>query len=172
VNQDAGSAKAHRVRPSESGNEFETLTVLLDFLRATIVVKATGLSDDQATSHPVPASELTVAGLVKHLTGVERFWFSIDFAGLDVPWPWTDEDPHGNFILSDSDTMAGLLADYEAECEGSRRSIAGFQLDTVARPDGVNFTLRYALAHMIEETARHCGHLDLLRESIDGVTGE
>lgn len=148
------------------------MTQLLDFLRATVVMKATGVSDDQAAARPVPASELTVAGVVKHLTGTERFWFSIDFAGLDVPWPWTDDDPHGNFRLAETDTVGGLVAEFEAECERSRQAIAGHQLDTVAQSEGMDFTLRYALAHMIEETARHCGHLDLLRESIDGATGE
>jgi len=169
---DPGVAIAHRVRPTESGTEVETLTQLLDFLRATVVTKATGVSDGQAIAHPVAASELTVAGLVKHLTGTERFWFSIDFAGLDVPWPWTDDDPHGNFRLATTDTLAGLLAAYEAECERSRRAVAGHELDEIARSEDMNFTLRYAFAHMIEETARHCGHLDLLRESIDGARGQ
>jgi hypothetical protein len=68
-----GSASAPRVRPTESGTELETLTQLLDFLRATVVMKATGVSDDQAAAHPIPASALTVSGIVKHLTGVERF---------------------------------------------------------------------------------------------------
>ncbi len=166
------SAVAQRVRPTESGTELETLTQLLDFLRATVVMKATGVSEEQAAARPVPASELTVAGVVKHLTGTERFWFSIDFAGLDVAWPWTDDDPHGNFRLAGTDIMASLVAEYQAECERSRQAIAGHQLDTVARSEGMDFTLRYTLAHMIEETARHCGHLDLLRESIDGATGQ
>lgn len=167
-----GGAPVRRVRPIESGTELETLSQLLDFLRATVVMKATGVSDHQAAAHPVPASELTVAGLVKHLTGTERFWFSIDFAGLDLPWPWTDDDPHGNFRLANTDTVAALVAAYEAECERSRRAIAGQEPDAIARSEGMDFTLRYALAHMIEETARHCGHLDLLRESIDGDSGE
>jgi len=160
-----------RVRPTETGTELETLTQLLDFLRATVVMKATGVGDDQAAEHPIPASELTLAGVVKHLTGTERFWFSIDFADLDVPWPWTDEDPHGNFNLTQADTVAGIVADYQTECQRSRQAAAGHSLDAVARSEGMDFTLRYALAHMIEETARHCGHLDLLRESIDGVRG-
>ncbi len=111
---------ARRVRPTESGTELETLVQLLDFLRATVAMKATGLTDEQAASHPVPASELTVSGLVKHLTGTERFWFSIDFAALDVPRPWTDDDPHGDFTLATIDTVANLVAGYEAECERSR----------------------------------------------------
>ncbi len=137
---------ARRVRPTESGTELETLMQLLDFLRATVATKATGLTDEQAASHPVPASELTVSGLVKHLTGTERFWFSIDFAALDVPWPWTDDDPHGDFTLATTDTVANLVAGYEAECERSQRAVAGQELDAIARAEGLNFSLRYALA--------------------------
>ncbi|MDP9296335.1 MAG: DinB family protein [Actinomycetota bacterium] len=144
----------------------------LDFLRATVVNKVAGLSDEQAFGHPVQPSELTPAGTVKHLTGVERFWFSIDFAGADLPWPWTEEDPHGAFGLTQGDTLEGIVAAYRAECDRSRREVAGAAVDDRARGSGMTFTLRYALVHMIEETARHCGHLDLLRERIDGQTGE
>lgn len=162
---------AARQRPTEHGNEWETLTQMLDFLRATAVVKAAGLTEDEARAHPVPASDLTVGGLIKHLTGVERFWFSIDFADLGVAWPWTDDDP-GGFTVEDDETITQLIADYRAECERSREAIAGQRLDATARGEGMDFNLRYALTHLIEETARHCGHLDLLRESIDGARGE
>ncbi len=109
---------------------------------------------------------------MKHLAGVERFWFTIDFAGADVPWPWTDDDPHGNFVLCEGDNLASVVHEYLAECDRSRAVVGTASLDERARGEGMEFTLRYALAHMIEETARHCGHLDLIRESIDGVTGE
>jgi len=161
-----------RTRPPESGTEWETLTGLLDFQRATVVNKVAGLTDEQAFSRPVPPSMLTPAGVVKHLTGGERFWFSIDFAGADLEWPWPEDDPHGGFPLDPGDTLAGIVAGYLAECERSRQAIAGEDLDAPARGPAMTFTLRYALAHMIEETARHCGHLDLLRERIDGQTGE
>lgn len=160
-----------RVRPVEDGTERETLAGLLDYLRATVVHKVAGLTDEQAFGRPVPASELTPAGLVRHLTGVERFWFSIDFAGLDVPWPWTGEQPHGGFPIPPGETLAGIVAGYVAECERSRQAVRDAGLDERARAEGNTFTLRYAFAHMIEETARHCGHLDLLRESIDGQAG-
>ena len=160
-----------RARPGEAATERATLTGLLDFLRATVVNKVAGLTDDQARTRPVPPSTLTPAGIVKHLTGVERFWFSIDFAGRDVPWPWSDDDPHGNFRLGATDTLADIVAQYVQECERSRQAIAGAALDDLARGPDMAFSLRYALAHMIEETARHCGHLDLLRERIDGLTG-
>ena len=161
-----------RVNPIKDGTELETLTSVLDFLRATAVNKVAGLTDEQAFSRPVESCELTPAGLVKHLAAVERWWFSIDFAGLDVPWPWPDDDPHGCFPLAPTDTLGQIVSDYLAECERSRQSIAGASLDDMAKGEGMHFNLRYALAHMVEETARHCGHLDLLRERIDGQTGE
>jgi hypothetical protein len=120
----------------------------------------------------VPPSALSPAGVVKHLTGVERFWFSIDFADRPVPWPWTAEDPHGNFRLAPGETLADVVAGYLQECDASRQIVAAAALDDSAHGQDMHFTLRYALAHMIEETARHCGHLDLLRESIDRATGE
>jgi Protein of unknown function (DUF664) len=161
-----------RQRPTERGNEKETLTGLLDFLRATAVNKVAGLTDEQAFSRPVAASSLTPAGVVRHLTGVERFWFSIDFADQDVPWPWTDDDPHGAFRPGEGETLADIVAAYTRECARSRQVVAAADLDDPARGPNMDFTLRYALAHMVEETARHCGHLDLLRESIDGAAGE
>ncbi|MFG1911705.1 DinB family protein [Kribbella sp. NPDC048928] len=161
-----------RIRPPEDADERGTLTGLLDFLRATVELKLTGLTEQQAFARPVTPSALTPAGVVKHLTGVERFWFAIDFAGQDVEWPWTDEDPHGCFPLAPDDTVAGLLAAYRTECARSRRIIAAASFDDIARSEGMTFNLRYAVAHLIEETARHLGHLDLLRESTDGEVGE
>jgi hypothetical protein len=161
-----------RQLPAQDADERATLAGVLDFFRATVVTKVAGLTDEDAFSAPVRPSELTAAGVVKHLTGVERFWFSIDFGGSDLPWPWTEDDPHGNFRPGKTETLTGLVADYQAECERSREAIASAGLDDVARAEGMAFKLRYALVHMIGETARHCGHLDLIRERIDGVTGE
>ena len=93
--------------------------------------------------------------------------FSIDFAGADLPHPWPDDDMHGAFAIEDGDTLPGLVAAYVAECERSRAAIDGAGLDDLARGKDMHFSLRFALLHMIEETSRHCGHLDLLREHID-----
>jgi hypothetical protein len=161
-----------RTRPPEDGTEREVLAGLLDYLRATVVNKVAGLTDEQARSQPSPPSTLTPAGIVKHLTGVERFWFSIDFAGADLPWPWTEDDQHGNFVVQHDDILGTLVVDYLAECERSRAAVAEAELGDRARGKDMTFTLRYAFAHMIEETARHCGHLDLLRERVDGATGQ
>jgi len=161
-----------RQQPREDAPERETLTERLDFLRATVVNKVAGLTDEQAFGYPVEPSELTPAGTVKHLTGVERFWFSIDFANADVPHPWPEDDRHGAFAPEPGDTIDSLVAGYLEECERSRAVVAAAGLDEIAAAPDMDFNLRYALAHMIEETARHCGHLDLLRERIDGSRGQ
>jgi hypothetical protein len=160
-----------RSRPIEQGTEGELLESMLDFYRATVVTKVAGLTDAQGFSAAVPPSTLTPATVVKHLAGTERFWFSIDFADLDVAWPWTDDDLHGNFRIEPGDSLATIVDDYVEECASSRRAIADFQLEDLARGEGMDFTLRFAMLHMIEETARHCGHLDLLREVTDGSVG-
>jgi hypothetical protein len=165
-------APVPRTRPAEDAGERETLTGMLDFLRSTVVNKVAGLTDEDAFRQTSPPSTLTPAGVVRHLTGVERFWFTIDFAGADVEWPWPEDDPHGNFRPVAGESLAQIVAEYLAECERSRRAIETAGLDDVARGEGMEFKLRYALVHMIEETARHCGHLDLLRESVDGAKGE
>jgi hypothetical protein len=161
-----------RRQPPEIADERTALTGRLDFLRATVVNKVAGLADADARRTVLPPSQLTAAGLVKHLTGIERFWFSIDFADTGASWPWHDDDPHGNFRLSDDDTLPGIVDAYLEECETSRAIVRSAELDDRARGEGMTFDLRYALLHVIEETARHCGHLDLIREQIDGQTGE
>ena len=161
-----------RPDPPEAAPERDVVEGVLDFLRATVVMKARGLSEEQARTAASPPSVLTVAGVLSHLTAVERSWFAIDFDGQDLPQPWTDDDPHGCFPVGDDVTLTDLLARYEAECVRSRAVVAAHDLDEIARGDGMEFSLRYVLVHMVEETARHCGHLDLLREALDGTTGE
>jgi hypothetical protein len=160
-----------RTRPIQNGSERTMLESMLDFYRATVVNKVAGLTDDQAFTAAISPSTLTPATVVKHLTGTERFWFSIDFADLDVTWPWTDDDLHGNFRIEPGDTLATIVADYVEEWARSRGAVVDSHLDDAARGEGMDFTLRYAMIHMIQETARHCGHLDLLRETTDGAVG-
>jgi hypothetical protein len=107
---------------------------------------------------------------------VEQSWFRVRLAGeTGLPVPWTDENPDADFERADGDTLDGLLDVYARQCERSRDVAASMQLDDVAAApgrDGRHATLRWVLVHMIEETARHNGHLDLVRELIDGQTGE
>src|SRR3954469_14092561 len=117
-----GVAPVARSRPIQHGSESTMLESMLDFYRATVVNKVAGLTDTQAFTAAVPPSTLTPATVVKHLAGTERFWFSIDFAGLDVPWPWTDGDLHSNFRIDPGDTVATVVAGYVRECERSRQA--------------------------------------------------
>jgi len=151
------------------------LTEFLDYHRATVHLKVAGLSEDDAWRRFVP-SLTSAAGIVKHLGYVEQSWFRVRLAGeTGLPVPWTDENPDADFERADADTLDGLLDVYTRQCERSREVAASMQLDDVAAApgrDGRHATLRWVLVHMIEETARHNGHLDLVRELIDGQTGE
>ncbi|TDE10094.1 DinB family protein [Jiangella asiatica] len=160
-----------RVEPPLRANEKDALVLRLDFLRETVVNKVAGLSTEQATTASVPPSTLTPAGIVRHLMCIERWWFAIDFAAMDVPEPWSDDDA-GGFDLAPGESLATVVRTYLAECARSNEVIAAHDLDEVARGEGMDFDLRYAVVHVIEETARHCGHIDLLREAIDGTVGE
>lgn len=161
-----------RPEPPERGGERETLEGFLDFLRATVVYKATGLSDADAARRLLP-SVTTVSGLVRHLADVERSWFRETLAGeQDVPTRWTDEDSDGEFRVTADDSLHEILADYEAACAESRTVAARFRLDDSSVGDDGRYSLRWIIAHMIEETGRHCGHIDILRELLDGATGE
>lgn len=156
------------------GDEREQLAGFLDFLRGTVVMKATGLTDEQAHRSLLPSELTTVAGLLSHLAYVEQYWFGIVFDHRPDPWKERfEEDPDAEFRTGLMTPLAQLIADYEATCQASREIVAKLDLDvtsTTARGEPVN--LRWVLIHMIEETGRHAGHLDLLRELLDGSTGE
>ncbi|RIV38963.1 DinB family protein [Micromonospora radicis] len=157
---------------ARTGDERAVLESFLDFHRAVVLRKLRGLSEADATHRLVP-SATTLAGLIKHLTLVERNWFP---ALLD-PGPGevhltSPEDAAASFALTDGETVEGLAAAYEAQCVRSREVAARFDLDHVApQPQLGEVSLRWILVHMIEETARHAGHADILRELTDGSTG-
>lgn len=155
------------------GDEREQLAGFLDFLRATAVWKATGLTDEQAR-RPLVASRLTAVGpLLSHLREVEHYWFAVVLDGQENTWAERlKSDPDVEFRVALDIPLARLIAEYEAECAASRRVAAGLDLDATGTRRGEPVNLRWILIHMIEETARHVGHLDLLRENIDGQTGE
>ena len=153
----------------------EQLDGFLDFLRGAVVLKATGLTDEQARRSLVPSKLTTIAGLVSHLTYVEQYWFAVVLDGKPDPWRdrFTPEDPDAEFTAAATIPLTELIAAYEAECARSRAVAARLDLaatGTTAKGQPVN--LRWVLLHMIEETGRHAGHLDLLREMLDGSTGE
>lgn len=155
------------------GGARELLTGSLDQHRETLQLKCEGLPAEALSRRAVPPSGLSLHGLLRHLAGVERWWFRIQLAGEDVPLLYySDDDPDQDFGSLDEDP-ARALAVWRAECARSREIAAAMELDatgTHAR-SGQPVSLRRVLIHLIAEYARHCGHADLLRERIDGATG-
>jgi uncharacterized damage-inducible protein DinB len=154
------------------GQEKPTLVAFLNFLRAQVIVKVEDLDRDAATRQLVP-SATTLASLVKHLTDVERWWFRIVLLGEDVALVSTREDPDADWRIEADDTVADLVAAYRAEVERANAIVEAADLDGLAVKEtrGDHVSLRWILVHMIEETARHAGHADILREQIDGAAG-
>src|SRR5438552_2144958 len=147
--------------------EREMLEEFLDHYRTIVLRKIGGLSLEDATRRLVP-SESTLLGIVKHLGYVERNWFQMRLDGQDLPVPWTDQDPDADFRIEPGETVEGIVAWYQEQCERAREIVAGTpDLDIVERrirQGRPQRSLRWILVHMIEETARHAGHMDIIRE--------
>ncbi len=169
-----------RPRPPYAGDELTTLTGFLDWHRATLRMKAGGLSPEQL-HQSLPPSRMTLAGMVKHLAYVENWWFVVNFLGEDPGEPWASVDWKAD---EDWDWHSALDEDPEAVWALFEREVARSQ-EIVAAADGLGaiarrrhrgsgepLSLRWIVVHMIEEYARHNGHADLIRESIDGSTGQ
>ena len=164
-----------RIRPPGTADERTQLTGWLDMQRALVHYKCAGLSEEDARRVLLPTSPtMTVAGLVSHLRWVEHCWFEVLFSGGGQadnpqfgPAACADYDPGGT-------PLATLLEQYADQCAASDAVIAASSLDDLGVDEEYGahgLTLRWILLHMIEEVARHAGHLDLLREQLDGVTG-
>ncbi|MFG3281202.1 DinB family protein [Streptomyces sp. NPDC048111] len=165
-----------RTEPALDATERAMLDGWLEYHRRTLAMKCAGLTDEQLKSTPVPTSALTLLGLLRHLSEVERWWFVSVYAGGTTDGVYgTDEDPDGDFHFGPDDTYAEALATWTAEVASARESAAGRGLDELSvgtARGGKHFSLRWIYTHMIEEYARHNGHADLLREAIDGTTGD
>jgi hypothetical protein len=168
-----------RTDPPETGPELAQLSAFLDLQRATMLWKCAGLTREQL-AQPHPPSTLTLGGLLNHLALVEDSWSCVRFAGRPEQTLWAgvdwDADPDFEFRTAADVEPEELRRRYEDACARSREIVAGAQsLDQRSvrkRGNGHHFDLRWVMLHLIEETARHAGHADLIRESIDGVTGE
>lgn len=155
-------------------DERTALNSWLDYHRATLVTKLEGLDDEQLRRPMVP-SGLSLLGLVKHLTGVEHGWFARGFAQTgESPLFYTKEDPDADFRIEDDESTQDLVDGYLRACERSRQieSAAASLDETFEHPGRGAIDLRWILIHMVEETARHNGHADIMRELIDGATGD
>jgi hypothetical protein len=157
-----------------SGDERLQLEAWLDFYRATLLAKCDGLNVAQLKTRPLATSPLSLLGIVRHMTFVEQVWFETTFAGADtVDYYKTDGDRDADFNDLDSDAAETVFDLYQEVISVSNNLAAGRPLDEHAKKPrrGRDVDLRWIYLHMIEEYARHCGHADLIREMVDGVTG-
>jgi uncharacterized damage-inducible protein DinB len=156
----------------KTGPGKEMLLAMLDNNRAIMLWKLAGLSREQAV-RPAVASGTSLLGMVKHLAYVERWWFDDFFAGNDVEYPWSEGDRDADFRIEDDETIESVTALYEAAIARAKQITAAAQMDDLSVRDlnGEHRGLRWIVAHMIEETARHAGHADIVRELIDETTG-
>ncbi|HVE98827.1 MAG TPA: DinB family protein [Mycobacteriales bacterium] len=155
--------------------EREMLESWLDFHRTTLLRKCAGLDGDQLVRRSVEPSSLSLLGLVRHLSEVERWWFRRNVAGEDLAELYcTPESEDGDFDDLDAAQAQADVERFLAECALARTAVLTRSLDdTFVHPRrGVEMSLRWVYVHMIEEYARHNGHADLLRERIDGRAGD
>lgn len=171
-----------RPEPPQAADEITTLLAFLDYQRATFAWKCAGL-DTSGLQASVGVSSMTLGGMLKHLAWVEDYWFSVRLHGHDPAAPWNgvdwDAGPDWEWHSAAEDTPEELHALWQHAVDRSRtrvsEALGDGGLDRLARkpwPNGEAPSLRWILFHMIEEYARHNGHADLIRESVDGQTGE
>ncbi|MGW1030279.1 DinB family protein [Streptomyces sp. NPDC002577] len=169
------------VRPERrlSGSWLEVIASNLDYHRATFLWKCEGLSDTQLRQRPLRSSGLTLLGLMRHLQGVERHWFQRTLAGTTpnfFPYrTYVTADGGEWYDESDATPAKDVYEDYLKACEESRLAFATVTADPARIAPNREYgdtDVRFVLEHVIEEYARHVGHADLLREAIDGTTGE
>jgi len=155
-----------------TGGEKESLHVSLDRHRDVVLWKLDGLDDEQLR-RPMTPSGTSLLGLVKHLAAVEYGWFCDTFGRETEPLPFDPDDENADLRVEPDETTAGIVEFY-----GRARAAADQVISEVAVDDvgtawfGDTVSMRWVLIHMIEETARHAGHMDIVRELIDGTTGD
>lgn len=155
-------------------SEREALALNLDAQREGLIRKIEGLDDATARQAPT-ASSLSLLGLVKHAVTWERRWFQVIMAGRELAdgWPEVRPEPRdADLVVDERDTVDRWVASYREQIEQSKAVVASMDLDSpCAREDIIECNVRYVMFHMIQETARHAGHADIIRETLDGSTG-
>ena len=148
------------------------LGAFLDHYRKTLLEICSGVSDEDLRRSMVP-SGTSLLGLVKHLAWCERGWFEEGIANQPVDYPFPDDDENADFRIEPHETTEEILDLYRAACDRSRVALVEASMDDmIENPKRYrDYNVRWVVVHMIEETARHVGHADIIREQIDGVTG-
>lgn len=155
-----------------TGGEKESLHVSLDRHRDVVVWKLAGLGDEQLR-RPMTPSGTSLLGLVKHLAAVEYGWFCATFGRQTEPLPFDEDDENADLRVDPHETTAGIMAFYERARAAADRVIGELDVEDVGTAwFGETVSMRWVLIHMIEETARHAGHMDIVRELVDGATGD
>ena len=158
-----------------NAGERESLEGWLERHRSTLLWKCQGLTGEQLARRAMPPSSLSLLGLVRHMAEVERAWFRRRFGGKpDLGHIYSSEQrPDDDFDRASAPDAEADFATYITECKLAKEAAAGHDLDqTFVSGSGRTGNLRWIYLHMIEEYARHNGHADILREQIDGVTGD
>ncbi len=156
--------------PSKEGNERQLLDEHLRFARDTLVYKASGLADYLARKR-LGKTATSVAGIVKHMINVEKYAFHSHFNGEDCEFDWGGDTPDGDYEIKEDETLEKLLEGYKEASRRSREICAEHDLDDLSvrkGRDGKSVSLRWLCLHLIDEIARHNGHLDIYRELLDG----
>ncbi|MGI9647647.1 MAG: DinB family protein [Acidimicrobiia bacterium] len=154
-----------------AGGERETLRAFLQQNRSIVLWKLDGITLEQGAQKTVE-SDTTLLGVLKHLAWVERWWFCDFIDGQEVEYPWGEEDPDGEWRINEGDTVDSIRELYATAVDEANTVIdAAESLDVMGSSGGRSRSLRWVMVHMIEETARHAGHLDIIREIIDGTAG-
>src|SRR5579875_2891160 len=154
-------------------DERDALCTFLDRERSALLRKIHGVSEADARRAPT-ASSLSLLSLLKHSATWERRWFQVIFAGREFPdeWPAVEEEDDADFVLTEQDTVESLTAYFNEQADAAREICASYDLgQRCAWPKLAEYNLRWVMLHMIEETARHAGHADIIRETLDGTRG-
>jgi uncharacterized damage-inducible protein DinB len=156
---------------ARTGSELQLLHVMIKSNRDSLLWKLEEISDERARERVVP-SLTTLIGLVKHMQLVERWWVRMVMDGEDLPLPWSVDDHEEEWRLTDSDTVDSAVTAYAEELAIvdaviERQDDLGREVEARNR----TYAVRWILMHLVEEIARHAGHADIIRETLDGETG-
>ena len=154
-----------------AGDEKAVLSGFLDHYRSVLLEICEGLSEEQLRT-PMVASGTSLLGLVKHLAFVERGWFQESVANEEYEYPFDVNDPDADFRVEDDETAEDVLKLYRDACARSRLALQAASLDDLVQNSSrsADYNVRWIVVHMLEETARHVGHADIIREQLDGTT--
>lgn len=162
-----------RVWPSPDAGAWQAAIQFLSFEIVTAITKLDGLTEEQARATPLPSSPaLSLLGLLKHLTAVLREHVQRHIGGSDLPSLWRSDDLDFEFRVGAGETIAGVVAALEDEMRRSTQTLAGVDPDETITAHGKPVRAARLLVDVVQESARHLGHIDILREMIDGTRGE